>query len=82
MTMMKNWSPTRTGRPSKRADWEAESVGISFRVKPGLKNLLLDISEGSGMSMTEWLELALLRESGFSTIEDYVSDKRNGTNDV
>ena len=82
MTMMKNWSPTRTGRPSKRADWEAESVGISFRVKPGLKNLLLDISEGSGMSMTEWLGLALLRESGFSTIEDYVSDKRNGTNDV
>ncbi len=82
MTMMKNWSPTRTGRPSKRADWEAESVGISFRVKPGLKNLLLDISEGSGMSMTEWLELALLRESGFSTIEDYVSDKRNGTNDA
>lgn len=82
MTMMKNWSPTRTGRPSKRADWEAESVGISFRVKPGLKNLLLDISEGSGMSMTEWLELALLRESGFSTIEDYVSDKRDGTNDA
>ena len=82
MTMMKNWSPTRTGRPSKRADWEAESVGIRFRVKPGLKNILLDISEGSGMSMTEWLELALLRESGFSTIEDYVSDKRNGTNDV
>lgn len=81
MTMMKNWSPTRTGRPSKRADWEAESVGISFRVKPGLKNLLLDISEGSGMSMTEWLELALLRESGFSTIEDYVSDKRNGAAD-
>jgi hypothetical protein len=80
--MMKNWSPTRTGRPSKRADWEAESVGISFRVKPGLKNLLLDISEGSGMSMTEWLELALLRESGFSTIEDYVSDKRDGTNDA
>jgi hypothetical protein len=82
VTMMKNWSPTRTGRPSKRADWEAESVGISFRVKPGLKNLLLDISEGSGMSMTEWLELALLRESGFSTIEDYVSDKRDGTNDA
>jgi hypothetical protein len=79
---MKNWSPSRTGRPSKRADWEADNVGLSFRVKPGLKNLLLDISEGSGMSMTEWLELALLRESGFSTIDDYVSDTKNSNGHV
>jgi hypothetical protein len=73
-----NWAGARTGRPSKRADWDADSVGLSFRVKPGLKNLLLDISEGSGMSMTEWLELALLRESGFDSIEDYVGVKKNG----
>ena len=62
----------RTGRPSKRADWDASAVGISFRVKPALKNLLLDVSEGSAMSMVECLESLLLRESGFNSIEDYI----------
>ena len=62
---------SRTGRPSKRADLTAKSVAISFRIDPALKNLLLDVSEGSGMSMTEMLLTLVLRESGFDSLDAY-----------
>lgn len=61
----------RAGRPSSRALLGDKSVALSFRVDPAVKNLLLDISEGSGVSMTEMLLLMVLRESGFGSLDEY-----------
>jgi len=60
----------RPGRPSKRADVEDGLVGMSFRVDPRLKNLLLDISEGSDISMTELLLMMALKEAGLESLDD------------
>ena len=62
---------SRIGRPSTRANLNDASVALSFRVDPALKNLLLDVSEGSGVSMTEMLSLMVLKESGFASLEAY-----------
>lgn len=62
---------SRIGRPSTRANLDDASVALSFRVDPALKNLLLDISEGSGVSMTEMLSLMVLKESGFTDLQSY-----------
>jgi len=61
----------RTGRPSKRASLDERSVALSFRVDPALKNLLLDVSEGSGVSMTEMLAIMLLKEAGYTSLDQY-----------
>jgi len=68
---------TRTGRPSKRADMGAHSVAISFRIDPALKNLLLDIADGYGISMTELLHLMLLKESGYKDLDEYKAAVRD-----
>jgi hypothetical protein len=62
---------SKTGRPSKRADLNAKSVAISFRIDPALKNLLLDVANGSDMSMTDMLLTLVLRESGFDSLAAY-----------
>lgn len=62
----------RAGRPAQRADLTKEFTQLSFRVRPGLKNLLLDMSEGADLPMVEYLEMLVLRESGHSSVEDYV----------
>jgi hypothetical protein len=59
------------GRPPKRADVECKNVGMSFRVDPRLKNLLLDISDGYGISMTELLLMMALKEAGVESLDDF-----------
>lgn len=61
----------RVGRPSKRSDPSTEIVGLSFKVDPRLKNLILDISEGSDISMTELLLTLVLKEAGLETLDEY-----------
>ena len=62
----------RAGRPAQRADLNEDFTQLSFRVRPGLKNLLLDMSEGADLPMVDYLEILVLRESGHSSVEDYV----------
>lgn len=62
----------RAGRPAIKADLADEFCQLSFRVRPGLKNLLLDMSDGAGLPMVEYLEMLVLRESGHPSVEDYV----------
>jgi hypothetical protein len=71
-----------TGRPSKRADLGGGSVALSFRVDPAFKNLLLDVSEGSGVSMTEMFVSLVLRESGFDSLEAYRESLRDTIGDL
>lgn len=59
----------RTGRPAVRAVGGGV-VGLSFRVDARLKNLLLDVAEGSGLSMRELLELLVLREAGLGSLDE------------
>lgn len=59
------------GRPAKRADLSVKNVGMSFRVDPRLKNLLLDISDGYGISITELLLTMALKEAGLESLDDY-----------
>lgn len=61
----------KTGRPPKRADTSQDYVGMSFRLDPRLKNLLLDIADGYDITMTELLLLLALKESGLETLDDY-----------
>ena len=61
----------RTGRPPQRAPQDVEWVAMSFRVRPAMKNLLLDLSGANGVSMTEQLEMLLLREAGLTTLDQY-----------
>lgn len=58
------------GRPAKRADLELKAVGMSFKVDPRLKNLLLDIADGYGISMTELLLTMAMKEAGVEHLED------------
>jgi len=60
----------KTGRPPKRADETQEFVGMSFRVSPKLKNLLLEISKGYDISMTELLLMMALKEAGKESLDD------------
>lgn len=61
--------PRGPGRPAKRA--EAGLAGLSFRVDGRLKNLLLDISEGYDMSMTELLLYMTLKEAGLESLDEF-----------
>jgi hypothetical protein len=58
------------GRPAKRADVNVKSVGMSFRVDPRLKNLLLDIADGYGISMTELLLMMAIKEAGLEGLDE------------
>lgn len=66
----KVYSFAKTGRPPIRADESKEFVGMSFRVSPKLKNLLLEISKGYDISMTELLLMMALREAGVESLDD------------
>ena len=68
---MSDFGFNRAGRPSKRADVESKNVGMSFRVDPRLKNLLLDIADGYDMSMTELLRLMALKEAGLESLDQF-----------
>lgn len=59
------------GRPAKRADLDVRSVGMSFKVDPRLKNLLLDMADGYGVSMTELLLMMSLKEAGLESLDDF-----------
>jgi len=61
----------KTGRPPKRADESVDNVGVSFRIDPRLKNLLLDIADGYDITMTELLLVLALKESGLESLDDY-----------
>lgn len=61
--------PRGPGRPAKRAG--AGLAGLSFRVDGRLKNLLLDISEGYDMSMTELLLYMTLKEAGLESLDEF-----------
>ncbi len=59
------------GRPAKRADVDVKSVGMSFKVDPRLKNLLLDMADGYGVSMTELLLMLSLKEAGLESLDEF-----------
>jgi len=61
----------KTGRPAKRADTTKTSVGVSFKLDPRLKNLLLDIADGYDITMTELIHVMALKEAGLESLEDY-----------
>ena len=43
---------------------------MSFRVSPKLKNLLLEIAEGYGITITELLLMMTLKEAGIETLDE------------
>lgn len=59
------------GRPPKRADLSVKNIGMSFKVDPRLKNLLMDISDGYGISITELLLMMTLKEAGIESLDDF-----------
>ncbi len=63
----------RTGRPPKKADLNTDKIGMSFKVDPRLKNLLLDISEGYDITLTELLLMMALKEAGLESLDDFGS---------
>jgi len=66
-----NLPSMKTGRPAKRADMSLDSVGVSFKLDPRLKNLLLDIADGYDITMTELLLVLALKESGMESLDEY-----------
>lgn len=58
------------GRPPKRAALDVKSVGMSFKVDPRLKNLLMDIADGYGISITELLLTMALKEAGLESLDE------------
>lgn len=58
------------GRPACRADEAGGRVGMSFKVDPRLKNLLLDIADGYGISLTELLLTMALKEAGMESLDN------------
>ena len=67
---------SRAGRPAQRADLSKDFTQLSFRVRPGLKNLLLDMSEGAEIPMVEYVEMLVLREAGYESVEEYVNGQQ------
>ena len=43
---------------------------MSFRVPPKLKNLLMEIAEGYGITITELLLMMTLKEAGKETLDE------------
>ena len=58
------------GRPPKRADLDVKRIGMSFKVDPRLKNLLMDIADGYGISITELLLTMALKEAGLESLDE------------
>ena len=58
----------RTGRPPKKADVTEHKIGMSFKVDPRLKNLLLEISDGYDITLTELLLTMALKEAGLESL--------------
>ena len=69
MSMRDSFHVMRTGRPPKKADEQSDKVGMSFKVDPRLKNLMLKIAEGHDITLTELLLTMTLKEAG---IESYM----------
>lgn len=67
----------RTGRPPKKADLGVDKIGMSFKVDPRLKNLLLEISDGYDITITELLLTMALKEAGLESLDDFGS--KDGT---
>ena len=68
--MRDSFHSLRSGRPPKKADESLEYVGMSFRVSPKLKNLLMEISDGYGITITELLLMMTLKEAGIETLDE------------
>lgn len=57
------------GRPPIRSTGTGK-VGMSFKVDKRLKNLLVDISAGYDVSMTELLLMLALKEAGLESLDE------------
>ena len=68
--MRDSFHSLRSGRPPKKADESLEYVGMSFRVSPKLKNLLMEIADGYGITITELLLMMTLKEAGVETLDE------------
>ena len=68
--MRDSFHSLRSGRPPKKADESLEYVGMSLRVSPKLKNLLLEIADGYGITITELLLMMTLKEAGIETLDE------------
>ena len=68
--MRDSFHSLRSGRPPKKADESSEYVGMSFRVSPKLKNLLMEIADGYGITITELLLMMTLKEAGIETLDE------------
>ncbi len=68
--MRDSFHSLRSGRPPKKADESLDYVGMSFRVSPKLKNLLLEIADGYGITITELLLMMTLKEAGIETLDE------------
>ena len=68
--MRDSFHSLRSGRPPKKADESLDYVGMSFRVSPKLKNLLMEIADGYGITITELLLMMTLKEAGIATLDE------------
>jgi len=68
--MRDSFHSLRSGRPPKKADESLDYVGMSFRVSPKLKNLLIEIADGYGITITELLLMMTLKEAGIETLDE------------
>jgi|TARA_R100001198_G_C5120675_1_gene143589 hypothetical protein len=68
--MRDSFHSLRSGRPPKKADESLDYVGMSFRVSPKLKNLLMEIADGYGITITELLLMMTLKEAGIETLDE------------
>ena len=71
MSMRDSFHVMRTGRPPKNADEQSDKVGMSFKVDPRLKNLMLKIAEVHDITLTELLLTMTLKEAGIESLDDF-----------
>lgn len=55
-------TPRRTGRPPKRAEDGTDTM-LTVRVPATTKNLMIDMADGYGISLTEYLTLLVTRDA-------------------
>lgn len=54
--------PRRTGRPPTRGK-EGKRASVTVQLDPTIKNLLIDLAEGYGLSLSEYLSMLVVRDS-------------------
>lgn len=63
MTATVTGMKAKTGRPPKTPDPGVTHVTLTIRMKAGEKKLLVDMADGYGLTMTEYINMLVARDA-------------------